>query len=160
MALTVEQLKELYQLIFVGNPTHLEELTDCLQRCGPDNWDAARDKIAELIPNADPNEDSQLACLKKILCGSKLAPLRPDFYRKIVQDNQYPKLVEVQREMYDHYGIQSQIRLDDIAEKLIAILEDPPGTWTEQRLDALYELLIRDIRFKTVAPYGVSTSCW
>ena len=62
--------------------------------------------------------------------------------------------------MYDHYGIQSQIRLDDLAEKLIAILEDPPGTWTEQRLDALYELLIRDINFKTVAPYGVSTSCW
>ena len=86
MALTVEQLKELYQLIFVGNPTHLEELTNRLRRCGPGNWDAARDKIADLIPNADPNEDSQLACLKKILCGPKLAPLSPDFYQKIVRE--------------------------------------------------------------------------
>ena len=160
MALTVEQLKELYKLIFVGNSNHLEEMTNCLRRCGPGNWDAARDKIADLIPNADPNEDSQLACLKKILCGPKLAPLTPDFYQKVVQDNQYPKLVEIQREMYDHYGIQTRFRFDDLAEKLTAILEDPPGTWTEKRLDALYELLIRDISFRTIAPYGVSTSCW
>ena len=178
MAASVTELRRIYGNLFVetGYPGRLQALRaalDKVDRHQPDSRDDADRLLGTLNGGGDPGLSfTQLECLRSLLSARPFAPLVPSevspsdeasnqlrtFYRRLFSEPDLGHLRSLQQAVFEY----DKLGTDD---KRLAVLEllreiNPEAKWNDAHVGALDALLVRDIRFKQVAPFQVTGDWW
>jgi hypothetical protein len=178
MAASTNELKRIYQGLFVSasGPQMLVRLRDALLDFDQERVENTRglaDKIlAELNDGKDPELTvMQLSCLKRLFDGRELDSVTPlklgavtvapafAFYGNATADAGYPELFQsLQQLVYEYSVDRSDQKRDAALQKLRAIA--PATDWGNAELSGFEYLMVRDARFKSIAPFPVDLNLW
>jgi hypothetical protein len=178
MAASVTELRRIYGNLFVethypGRLHALRAALDKVDRRQPDSRDYADRLLGTLNGGSDPGLSlTQLECLRSLLNARPFAALVPSeaspsdeashqlrtFYRRLFSEPDLGRLRALQRAVFEY----DERGTDD---KRLAVLEmlreiNPDAKWNDAHVGALNALLVRDIRFKQVAPFQVTGDWW
>ena len=178
MAASVTELRRIYGNLFVetdypGRLHALRAALDKIDRRQPESRNEADVLLGMLNDGGDPGLSfTQLECLRSLLSARPFAPLVPSeispadeesnqlrrFYRRLFSEPDLGQLRSLQRAVFEY----DELGTDDKRLAVLALLREinPEARWTDAHVGALDALLVRDIRFKQVAPFQVTGDWW
>jgi hypothetical protein len=178
MSGSATELKRIYDAIFVfaGGPQMLVRLRDALLEFDQENAEDTRrpaDKIlTQLNDGKDPElTEMQLSCLKRLFDLPELESVTPlklgsvavapayTFYGNAMADPAFPEMLQGAQQRVYEYSIHhsDQNRLNAL-QRLRTIA--PEIDWKDAELSSLECLMVRDARFKSIAPFPVDLNLW